>query len=1151
MTLDELRTELEAVDCQLWVEGELLRFRAPEGALSPALMRCMKKHKQALITALRCEQAGEGTAAHSQPLTFGQQAMWLLHDSTPESPAYNVASAAEIHSPLDVPALEQVWRVLLARHDSLRTTFDSRGGQLCARVHDEAPLDFEVVDAVALSEEALHAQIIADYEAPFDLSSGPLSRLRIYQASADRCIVLMAFHHIILDAWSLWVLHEELGELYEQQVAGNTALLPAPAATFEDFVRWQQETPNTKEGRNQWSYWRKQLEGTQTPAELPHDFQRPEKITQRGATHHFRVPNELAEQLREVGRERGATPFMTLLAVYQAALAKHSGQQDFLVGATTSGRTKKDFSRVVGYFVNMLPLRSKLTNEMTFAESLEQTRECVLDAMANQELPFPLLVERLNPEREPGAQPLCRSLFGLQKPHDFSEVMQALDGRDQTINWGGLQAAAYPLNQQEGQFDLTLEMYETTSTYLGVLKYNTDLYQLSTIERFAKHWLYLAEQVVENPDIALSDLQLLNTQEQQELLRLSTGPALAQSGSQELSVADRFEAIANQTPTAVALADETACLTYQQLNEHANQIAHWLQEVDIKSGDVVGCCQSRGAMAWITHLACMKVGAIYAPLDETGPIERIVGLLADCEAKILLTSSSVAQRLRFDEAAFDLPFYVVDQLQEVFADQSLHNPQRQITLDSPAYVIYTSGTTGTPKGVLITHGAFLAHLSRIQTAFDITARDRVLQFSAMTFDPSLEQAWSTWSVGAELVVRGPKLWSAGEFWSHVTTRQLTVVNLPPAYARECAEAAPLDSSLRLVIVGGDAFPVESLAAWQRTGARILNAYGPTEAVVTATISDVTQAPETQLSGNQRLPIGRPLANTTALVVDPAGRLVPVGVAGELWLSSQALAEGYFGDLAATDARFVESDQMGTPQRFYRTGDQVRWNAAGELEFIGRQDRQVKIHGYRIELGEIEQTIKAFEGVQEVIAKVSSLPGDEKAIVVYYTTETDDDETAPASLKAAIKARLPRHMAPSHLEHLSEMPLNAAGKIAHNQLPKISKVVCFSETQFVAPQTEVQRIMADVWAEVLEIDRVGIHDNFFDLGGASLKSLKIVSLAEARGLKLETDSLSPSLLFEYPTVAELAEHLSLAESSPPAFAPDTGLAAPSETPTPQE
>lgn len=1137
MSLDELQAELSQRGCVLWVEGEMLRFRAPDGALDPELMRQLKRSKKALIEQLRAAAPSNGRTTKTQQPSFGQQAMWMLHAANQDSPAYNVASSVEIHAPVDLDALTRVWRTLVSRHDSLRTTFETRGGGLIAKVHEATAVNVEQIDASAMNNAAVSAAVRQAYRRPFDLAKGPLARLQVFKRSDKRSVILLSLHHIVFDAWSLWMLLDEIGQLYSQESREEVGTLPAPETTYGDFVQWQQEMPNTEQGRGQWDYWKEQLAGSPQPARLPWDRPRPARAEQRGATHRFPVPTDVAEGLRKLGKQHGATPFVVLQSVFNALLHRHSGQRDFLIGTTTSGRSQKSFSRLIGYLVNTLPLRCRVSPKMTFAELLEQTRETTLGAMAAQDFPFPLLVERLNPPRQAGALPLCRVMFGLQKPQGFGEAMQALEVSEDTnaephrFQWGDLPTTAFPLDQQEGQFDVTLEMYETASTFAGVLKYDTGLLDQKSAELIADRYVSLARQVVENASLPLSEYNLISATEQPLIDSLSECQPLLSKESRPPSarLEQLFTQQASRTPAAIAIVCDDQQLTYLEADTRSTQLARWLGDRGVQAGDKLGCCTTRGIDAWLLHLACLKAGAVYVPLDESGPASRTCDLLRDCSAKLLVSDSTVAKRQGLAIADLPVPMELLDEATDEIAACSASPIHTNLTADQPAYVIYTSGSTGQPKGVVVRHDAFSHHLERVLPAFGLTQKDRVLQFCALTFDPSLEQAWGTWSSGATLVLRGPRLWSATEFWSRVEQHHITVANIPPAYFREISETRQemQAADLRLVIVGGDAFPTSSLPAWRKSGVQLLNAYGPTEAVVTATVADVTNLSATV----NKPPIGKPLAGTRAFVVGANNRIQPVGVVGELLLASPSLAIGYLNDEALTAERFAPIPMLaGTDQPVYRTGDRVRLTATGELEFVGRKDRQVKINGYRVELGELERCLESLPGVTTAVAKLWDRSPNECHLAAYYTSDNPngDGDTTQRDLQAALRSKLPHYLVPASLQRLQTLPLNCSGKVDANQLPEPPAGPAKASTEYAAPTNKVEEILTEVWAEVLGVERVGIHDDFFELGGASLKSLQIVSAAEAKGVYCDGEALSPALMFEYPTVAQLAKLLVLGE-----------------------
>ncbi|QDU91225.1 Linear gramicidin synthase subunit D [Pirellulimonas nuda] len=1102
-----LYDDLTAQGWRLWVEGELLRFRAPEGAAGPAVMRELKRHKPALV-ALLSEDAASQPIEKTHPASYGQQALWMVHQGAPDSPAYNVASAAWVESEVDFDALHAAWRMLVARHEALRTTFASERDGLRCVVHADPVIDASRHCCPDADGPALEARVREAYAEPFDLRQGPLARLRLLSIAPDRHVLLLAMHHIVFDAWSLWILHEELGELYAALAAGQTLALPTPQATFAQFAEWQHALPDSDEGKRQWDAWRARLEGA-TPGEPRWDRPRPAARTGRGATLHFHVAGEVADRVRGVAKAHGATPFMTLLAAFQAALHRQSGQKDFVVGATTSGRTKSQFAQVLGYFVNTLPIRAELKEDWSFDDLLRQTRERTLEALRSQDFPFALMVERLNPPREPGALPLCRVAFGLQKPHRFSQVADALNEDSAPIDWGGLRVRAFPLDQQEGQFDLVMELYEQSDGYRGLLKYDPQLMDDASAAQFAAHFETLLGLLLERSAAPMAAISLLSTPEQEQLLDWSRG---APVDSDAAPVIEAFERAARRTPRKTAIRCDDQSLTYAELNARAGRLARRLQRAGLR-GRCVGCCLRRGPDTVIAQLALWKLGATYVPLDEGGPLDRLLTILDDCDAALVLTHAEVAGRLG---VSGDPMWFAMDHACSVARDGA---PRGDSDGDD-AYVIYTSGSTGRPKGVRVSHGAFAQHVASAAAQFGTAESDVVLQFSGATFDPSLEQVWTALTKGAALEMRGPELWSAAEFWRRLDERGVSVANVPPAYFRECSDAAPtpLPASLRLVIVGGDAFPAALAAKWTGRGVRVLNAYGPTEIVVTATTSDLAEFDPAR----GRAPIGRPLPGRSAYVVDAHGRLAPIGVAGELWIAGPALAAGYLGDKSLTDRRFV-ADPIDPSARAYRTGDLARWNHLGQIEFLGRLDRQVKLHGYRVELGEVERALEALPAIRRAAMRVATDDAGDPVLVAYCVT-AEGAATDESGTLTALRARLPGYMVPRQVEWLDELPTGSTGKVCVDRLPLRLRTAAAKRPDYVAPRCPTERVLAEAWAEVLGLEKVGVHDDFFELGGASLKSLRIVALAEEKGLTLPQAGLSPALLFEFPTIAQLAQRL---------------------------
>ncbi len=1114
MSAEQLFETLKRKQVELWCQGKMLRFRAPENALDEAMMAELRKYKSELIEIVRREAQSKVSESRLEPSTIGQQAMYFLHLSAPYSPAYNVASACRIRSLVNVDAMREALHALIARHDALRTTLEMTGGRLQRRVHNQGELDFAVLDTQGLDAESLKASVHHEYQRPFDLGTGPLMRVRLFSAGETDHVFLIVLHHIVFDAWSLWLVQEEFHALYMQHAVGKTAELPPIPASYTDFVREQEALPKSPRGEQMWEYWSEQLGGEIPSLNLPVDHTRPHRPGLRGATHKFRISNELTSSLRELAKTLHVTPFALMLAIFKLLLHRYGRQEDMTVGTTTSGRSRTDFTRVVGYFVNTLAIRSDLSGDPTFAEYAAQVKKRVLEAIKHQDYPFPALIDRLSPRRDSGRAPICNVMFGLQKPR-FSEAAQLFNEQASQVEIGGWEIHPFELNQQEGQFDLTLEMFETQDSFLGVLKYDVELFKAETAQRIGEHYLQLAKAIVAAPDQRISEYDLVSDAERQEILAFSRGGPLPVC--EQRTAHGLFEQQAAAQPDATALICNEQRWTYDALNREANQLARVLQTCGVEQGTLVACCFDRGLDTARILLAILKAGGVYTPLDPANPPQRLANLVSACGAEVVISDKPLPQ------LTDGVRVVTLAELHEESSSQRDTDLNLELSPDALAYVLHTSGSTGVAKGVCVSHEAFALHTVAVRESFGLRSDDRVLQFSNLTFDPSLEQMFAPWSLGGTVVMRGNELWSPEQLWENVRRWKLTMVNLPPAYFKHCHAAitdqCELDS-LRLLILGGDVFPVEALGSWRQRDVQVLNAYGPTEGVITAAVYDASDHDPRR----KNVPIGRPRPGARAYVSDSCGNLAPIGVCGELCLGGPMLATGYLNDPALTAEKFVADPFSGEPgARMYRTGDTARWTVDGQLEFFGREDRQIKIHGMRVETGEIEATINACPGALQ--AHVATRTRGENTDLIAWVVSDGDDNLAEDVLLSRLQTILPRYMLPRQIVSIDEMPLNTSGKVDEQALPEPPSILARSKaSQYLAPRTPWEMAFAKIWSEELNVDPVGIRDNFFDLGGASLSSLRIVSRANEEKLNSNGEPLQPEVLFEYPTIGELAAYL---------------------------
>lgn len=1083
----------------------------------PALEHLSPEEKRALLEKMLRQKAARSTTQF--PLGYGQRAQWFLYQMDPASAAYHVMFAARIVSPVDLDALQRSFQRLAERHAVLRTTFALQNGQPVQIVQPQITLPFEILEVPGLDEKALQQQVQQVYRRPFQLEQGLAWRVCVFRRGPHDHILLLTLHHILTDYWSLVLLLSELGSIYPAEASGRAASLPTLPAQYTDFLRWQNEMMQGSTGERLWAYWRQELGGELPVLNLPTDRPRPPVPTSHGATCPFFLTPSLSAQVEALAKTERTTLFTVLLAAYQCLLHRYCGQTDILVGSALSGRTQLEYTGVAGYFANAVVLRGDLSGRPTVREFLNQLRIKVPQALAHQDYPLPLLVERLNLARDPSRSPLFQVTFTLHKsPRPEDEALAALmmGDADTSLDLGGLSLKALPLPQQEGQFDLTLSVIKTGDHFSGALQYNTDLFDAATVERMATHFQVLLSGIVANPDAFIQDLPLLP--EEEKGLILEQGNASAPRPLPTCCVHERFALQAARTPQAPALTLGDCSLTYQELNQRANQLAHYLRSQGAGLSTMVGVYLERSLESAIALLAILKCGGVYVPLDPAYPPDRLASLLGDAGLMLIFTERRLADRLP-DTAA---RLICLDEYADAIRHQPVSNPTRLAVPLDLAYMIYTSGSTGKPKGTLVTHEALQAHCSSVQTAFEFTENDRMLHFAAFSFDVSIEQLLVPLLNGAHVVMRGADIWSPRELLHQIQKHSLTVINLTPAYWQQllpewsALEIPPLP--LRLVILGGEAVRLEAVRQWQQLGLKnvhLLNAYGPTETTITAT---TYLFPEelTAIHPGQVAPIGRPLPGRRAYILDAGGQLAPIGIPGELCLGGIGVAWGYHQRSELTSKCFCNdpfSNQADA--RLYHTGDLARRRADGEIEFLGRMDHQVKVRGFRIELGEIESILQQHPAVQQAVVTVREDFQGEKRLVAYVTPRPASIPPSTAHLRAFLKDRLPEYMLPATFTSLATLPLTPTGKLDLLALPR-PETEQETDSNYEAARTPTEIRLAEIWAQVLHRERVGIHDNFFELGGDSILAIQVVSRANQAGLPLLLRQF-----FQCQTIAQLA------------------------------
>nr|WP_239989593.1 MupA/Atu3671 family FMN-dependent luciferase-like monooxygenase [Corallococcus macrosporus] len=1032
------------------------------------------------------------------PLSFPQQRIWYLHQLDPAGIAYNNTVTLRLDGAVDEGLLEAALNALVDRHEVLRTTFALEDGGAHQVIAPSMPLVLERLTArgetLAAREADALTLALAEARKPFDLEHGPVMRAVHIRVGEAVSVLHLTLHHIASDGWSGGVLFRELVAGYGALAAGRPSPLPELPVQYADYAAWQRGWLEGPGMEAQLAYWKQQLAGAQV-LELPTDRPRPARWTGRGGRLGVSVDKPLMDAVWAVGRREGATPFMVLTAAFQTLLHRYSGQDDIIVGTSAAGRNRPELEGLIGCFLNTLAIRGDFSRAPTFVELLRQVKRASIGAYAHQEIPFERLVDELRVPRDPSRMPLVQAMLTF---HNTPPV---------EVRTPGLGVKMLELDIGATKVDLSLELRETPEGLTGGLEYPADLFDLSTVEALWERFVRLLQGIAANPSRRVSELPLLSEVERQRMLvAWNDTRAPVPEGA---TLHGLFEAQARRTPDAVAVVAEAQRLTYAELDARANQLAHHLRTLGVGPEVRVGLCAERTAELVVGLLGVLKAGGAFVPLDPAYPTARLTHMMRDAGLSVVVTVDAIADVL---PAGGEL-LVALDAEWGHIARNPVEPPQVGALPEHLAYVIYTSGSTGVPKGVLVPHHGLCNTLGTVIRAHGVGPGRRVLQAAALGFDASVLEVLSTLVAGAELhLVSRESLLPGAPLREVLEARGITTVTLTPSSLSQLEpEGLP---TLETVISAGEACTPALARRW-KPGRRLLNGYGPTEASVCATLS-------TELDV-ERPDIGRPVANMRAYVLDGWGQPVPPGVPGELYLGGPGVARGYLGRPELTAERFVPDALSGEAgARLYRTGDRVRFLADGRLEYLGRTDFQVKLRGFRIELGEVEAALRQHPEVRDAVAVVREDSPGARRLVGYVVHGAGLE--APA-LRAFLKERLPEHLVPAAFVSLEAFPLSPSGKVDRAALPAPDAARAGVGTGYVEPRTEAEKTLAALWAQVLGVERVGLHDNFFELGGDSILGIQIVSRAKALGLELE-----PATLFERQTLVELAAAAGKAKAS---------------------
>ncbi|GAB1539219.1 hypothetical protein NUACC21_18850 [Scytonema sp. NUACC21] len=1077
------------------------------------------------------------------PTSFAQQRLWFLDRLAPGNPFYNVSTALRLTGSLNLGALKQAFNEIVTRHETLRTVFVMVDGQPVQAIVPSLTIPLPVINLCnfPVTEREIQGRQIALAEAqrPFNLSVGPLLRVLLLKLGEAEYVLLLNLHHIVADGWSIGVLIRELGVLYKAFVENKPSPLPELPIQYADFAEWQREwlqgvgETNNSPLQTQLAYWQKQLDGISV-LNLPTDRLRPAVPSYRGGKQFLELPHSLTQALETLSYSEGVTLFMTLLAAFQTLLYRYTQQENIAIGSPIANRNRSEIEGLIGFFVNSLVLRTDLSGNPTFRELLHRVREVTLGAYAHQDLPFEKLVEELHCDRDLSRHPLFQVVFSLQ-----NTPIPALE-------LPGLMLSLFEFDSKTAKLDLEFHLWQELETLKGQVVYSTDLFDDATITRLLGHFQTLLESIVAYPEQRLSNLPILTEAEQSQLLiefnqnlskkltgdrcepsqigtitsRLhldASGVENSQSKIQQC-FHQLFEAQAEQTPNAIAVVFEDKQLTYRELNIQANQLAHHLQELGVIPEVLVGICMERSLSMIVGLLGILKAGGAYLPLDPSYPQERLYFMMNDAGVSVLLAHSSLVRGSYLKSGNQPLLFQglsvvCIDEDWATITRCSRENPRSSVSSDNLAYVIYTSGSTGQPKGVAIAHRG-LSNLAKAQIeVFNLQPSHLILQFASLSFDASVFEIVMALGTGATLYLAKKESLLPGQaLLQLLREKAITHVTLPPAVLAVLpTESLP---PLQTIICAGEPCSQDIVKPWWSSGRKFFNAYGPTEATVWSTVAEIS-------SISEKPPIGCPIANTQIYILDKHLQPVPIGIPGEIYISGDGLARGYLNRPELTAEQFIPNpftNKKGA--RLYKTGDLARYLPDGNIEFLGRIDNQIKMRGFRIELSEIETLLNQHQSVQKAVVIAKENPLGHNYLVAYFVPISQQLPTT-MELREFLKAKLPEYMVPNAFVLLDSLPLTPHGKVDRYTLAFNTPISHSIDKTFIPPRTPIELKLATIWTKVFNTESVGIHENFFDLGGNSLLA---VSLLERINKQFERN-LPLSTLFLNPTIESLATCLS--------------------------
>ncbi len=1039
-------------------------------------------------------------------LSFAQQRLWFLDQMEEGGSAYNIPAAIRIKGMLDIGILKKCFNEVIGRHEALRTRFESNNGKPLQKIEQLLEIEIPLVDLSALKESLIEDEVKRlakeDGQKSFQLSKGPLIRVTLLKVSPEEYVLLLSMHHIISDGWSMGLLVKEISEYYEAYLKGSRASIPELRIQYGDYSEWQRNWLQGTVLESEMGFWRNLLKGAPTIINLPTDRTRPSVQSSNGAIKFFSLPKELSRSVKQLSQKENATTFMTLLAAYGLLLYKYTGQEDILIGTPVAGRERLETESLIGFFVNTLVLRTDLSGDPTFTELLARMREMALGVYSHQNIPFEKLVEEFQDYRDMSRSPLFQVMFMMQ-----NTAMPPL-------KISGLELSFLELDSRSSQFDLSLSLKEDEGGLKGTFEYNTDLLDESTIDRMVGHYENLLGAIAGNPNEKISLISILSKEEEKRITEEWNNTFKEYPGDK--CIYELFEEQAMRTPEETAVISETAGLTYKELKLRAEKVAGYLQKKGLKVGSYVGIYMDSCLEMIIGILGVLKTGAAYIPLDPDYPKDRTGFMIDDSGVSFILTCDS----LKKDITAQCQKVICLDGEWDQIEKDGHFEEALDKSPDNLACVIYTSGSSGQPKGVLLQNRGIVNLITSFILSYNAGKYDRVLPLTSIASASFVGEILPVLCAGGALVLMNKaKLLDMDKLISAISSYGISIISTVPSIMARLNSNVEKLPKLRIILSGGEALTageIENLL--EKT--TVVNGYGLTETTICSTYYILDKS---EMNSSKLVPIGKPIMNHSVYILDKNRMPVPVGCSGEIYIGGVGVAKGYLNNVELTNERFLDNP-FKPGEKVYKTGDVGKWLPNGSLLYIGRYDQQIKIRGFRIELGEIESRINEYHGVQDCAVIVrEELPGVKE--LTAYLVDAGEKDFSLLKLREWLKEKLPGYMIPVDFVVMDKLPLTPNGKVDLKALPAPSKENRETGSIYEAPQDDMERIITEVWQEYLNLNNVGINDNFFDIGGHSLLLAQVhSSLKEKLGKNLTIIDL-----FKYPTVKSLAKYLSRQEN----------------------